>query len=272
LQDELAWQKQQDESMRAPDGWLTIAGLYWLVEGPNTFGASSENKIQLPEGSAPPVVGTFFYRSGKVAFETLEGVPLLLNDKSVAQGDLRTDVEGEPDVLAIHDLRMWIIARDGRHAVRLRDLNHSAWKNSHPLEFFPPDPKFKILADFIPHSEPMSIEVETQIGTTTEMLSPGYVRFDLEGREFKLVGFSQGANSLFIIFKDLTNGIETYEASRFLSAEILEEGRKVNLNFNRAYNPPCAFTPHATCPLPPPENILDIRIAAGEKRYSEEHS
>ena len=268
IQDELAWQKQQDESMRAPDGWLTIAGLYWLEEGLNTFGASSENKIQLPEGSAPLVAGTFFYRSGEVSFQAQDGVELLLDDKPANQGEFITDAEGDPTILSLKDLRMWIIDRDGRHAVRLRDLNHSPFKNSRPLEFFAPDPKYKLLADFIPHTEPRSIRVETQIGTTTEMLSPGSVRFSLDDREFKLLGFSQGGKNLFIIFKDLTNGVETYEASRFLTAEILEEGRKVNLNFNRAYNPPCAFTPYATCPLPPPENILDIRIAAGEKRYN----
>jgi uncharacterized protein (DUF1684 family) len=138
---------------------------------------------------------------------------------------------------------------------------------SHPLEFFPPDLQYKVEADFVRHAEPQSIEIETMIGTTTEMISPGYVRFNLDGREFKLIGFSQGPKRLFIIFKDLTNGIETYAASRFLNADILDSGDKADLNFNRAYNPPCAFTIHATCPLPPPENILDIRIAAGEKHY-----
>jgi len=267
VEEELAWQKKQDEAMRAPDGWLTIAGLYWLEEGPNSFGASQRNKIVLPEDSAPDEVGTFFYRAGKVTFQAGEGVSLLLNDEPAQQGELKSDKQGVPDELTIQDLRLWIIGRDGRHAVRLRDLNHPALKNSHPLEFFPPDPKYKIKADIIRHEEPQTIAIETKIGTTTEMISPGYVSFALEGREFKLIGFSQGPKRLFIVFKDLTNGIETYEASRFLNAEILEGGREVDLNFNRAFNPPCAFTPHATCPLPPPDNILDVRIAAGEKLY-----
>ncbi len=269
-EEEKAWQKEQDEKMRAPDGWLTIAGLFWLEEGPNSFGTSSECKIQLPQDSAPAVAGSFFYRSGKVTVRAQEGVPLRVNDVLITQSSLKSDAEGGLDTVALKDLRMWIISRSGRRAVRLRDFNHSAWKNSHSLEFFAPDPKYKILADYILHEEPKTISVETEIGTTTEMVSPGYVKFALDGRELKLIGFSQGPKNLFIIFKDLTNGVETYEASRFMSAEILEGGDKVNLNFNRAYNPPCAFTPHATCPLPPPENILDVRIAAGEKRYSKE--
>ena len=172
---EKAWQLEQDRKMRAPDGWLTIAGLFWLEEGPNSFGTSSECNIQLPQDSAPCVAGTFTYRAGKVTVSAQDGVPLRVNDVSTKQSSLKSDAEGTPDFVAVDDLRMWIIARSGRHAVRLRDFNHSAWKNSHPLEFFPPDPKFKVLADYVPHKEPKTITVETKIGTTSEMVSPGYV-------------------------------------------------------------------------------------------------
>ena len=270
IQEELKWREQRDREMRASTSWLNIAGLFWLKEGENSFGTSGKNPIKLPEGSARAFAGSFFLDKGKVTVAAKQGTPLKIDGKTIHKAELKGDDTAEPDVVELNKLRMWVIKRFDQYAVRLRDFNHLPYKNYKGLDFFRPTEKYKIQAEYHPFPEPKKVEVGTAVGLNTEMTSPGYVIFEIEGKLYRLDAFSGDPKTLFFIFGDETNGKETYEASRFMDANILENG-KVDMNFNRAYNPPCAYTPFATCPLPPPQNQLKIQIFAGEKKYPDSH-
>lgn len=266
FQEELEWREQRDREMRAPTSWLNIAGLFWLKEGKNSFGTSGENPIKLPEGSAPSFAGSYILDKGTVTVASKQGIPLKIGGKTIHKAELKGDDTGSPDIVELNDLRMWVIKRFDQYAIRLRDLNHSPYKNYKGLDFFRPTEKYKVLGEYHPFPEPKNMEVGTAVGLNTEMSSLGYVIFEIEGKLYRLDAFSGEPKTLFFIFGDETNGKETYEASRFMVARFLKNG-KVDLNFNRAFNPPCAYTPFATCPLPPPQNQLKIQILAGEKKY-----
>lgn len=269
--EESKWRENRHKRMLSSTSWLSIAGLFWLREGENNFGTSPECKIRLPQNSAPPLAGKFILDNGQITLEAAPRVQLKIDDKPVTCTQLKGDDSGKPDTIELQDLRIWIIKRGERYAVRLRDLNHPPYKNYKGLEYFPPSEEFKVEADFVAYPTPKKIRIETAIGTENEMISPGHVKFVIQDREFQLIVFEEESKQLFIIFRDLTSGEETYEAGRFMSSSFLDSG-KVDLNFNRAHNPPCAYTPYATCPLPPAENELDIRIEAGEKTYPEGHN
>jgi uncharacterized protein (DUF1684 family) len=269
---ELEWRAERDERMKGPTSWLTIAGLFWLQEGTNGFGAGHGNTIRLPEGSAPERAGVIVLHNEEVTVIAEDGASVMCNDSTITEMKLKSDADGVPDVLRLNDLRMWIIKRGDRFALRLRDLNEPRYKNCRGLDFFPPKLKYRVEADFVPFAEPKTITLATAVGMETEIVSPGYVSFALDGKPLRLDVFGDGhdAGELFIIFKDETSGGETYGACRFLVAGLRENG-SVELNFNRAYNPPCAYTPYATCPLPPPQNELPVAIRAGEKQYRKGH-
>ncbi|MFQ5721247.1 MAG: DUF1684 domain-containing protein [Candidatus Aminicenantales bacterium] len=272
LKQEMAWREKRDQKMRSATSWLTIAGLFWLEEGENSFGTSPENRIKLPPGSAPAQAGKFMVNNSKVTVIAAPGIDLKINGQKIKKADLQADDSGKPDIIELNDLRLWVIKRGQRLAIRLRDFNNPAYKEYTGLDFFPPSLKFKLEGNFVAYKVPKKIKVPTMVATEAEMISPGYVTFQLNGHKYRLQAFQANpANTkLFFIFKDQTNGRETYEASRFMVSDLSPEG-KVDLNFNRAYNPPCAYTPYATCPLPPPQNYLPVRIEAGEKKYPGSH-
>jgi uncharacterized protein (DUF1684 family) len=202
----------------------------------------------------------------RVFVSAAQGTLLKIDGNPIQRAELKGDETGNPDVVELNDLRMWVIKRFDRYAVRLRNLNHLPYKNYSGLDYFPPKEQYRLEATYHAFPEPLTIEVGTAVGENTKMKSPGYVTFKIDGKLYRLDAFVGEPRILFFIFGDETNGKETYDASRFMEANFLENG-KVDLNFNRAYNPPCAYTPYATCPLPPPQNQLGIRILAGEKKY-----
>lgn len=270
LEEEMKWRENRHKRMLSSTSWLSIAGLFWLRDGENSFGTSPECRIRLPQNSAPPLAGKFILDNGQITLEAAPGAQLKINEKPVTNTQLKGDDSGKPDTIELQDLRLWIIERGERYAVRLRDLNNPPYKNYKGLDYFPPSEEFKIEADFVAYPTPKKIRIETVIGTENQMISPGYVKFLIQDREFRLIAFGEDSKQLFIIIRDLTSGEETYGASRFMYSSFLDNG-KVDLNFNRAFNPPCAYTPYTTCPLPPAENELDIRIEAGEKTYPDSH-
>ena len=259
--------------MREPTSWLTIAGLFWLEEGENTFGTDDGNAVRLPEGSAPAYAGTFVLKQGSVVVAAAEEATITCNDSAVTVKTLRSDAEGRPDILALAELRMWIIERGGRLAVRLRDHEAKRFRDYRGLDFYPPKAAYVVPAFFVPFPQPKLVKLATVVGTEAEMRSPGYMQFVIDGTNLRLdvFGDNAGDTKFFIIFKDETSADETYGACRFMAVEANAEGT-FELNFNRAYNPPCAYTPYATCPLPPPQNHLSIRIEAGEKNYGHHFS
>ena len=272
VKEELQWRQEREWSMTSPTSWLTIAGLFWLEEGGNSFGTDPGNDIVLPEGSAPPIAGRFALNGDSVRVIPADGVTITMGKTAIGETVIASDDGKQPSIIALNDLRMWVITRGDRRAIRLRDFNAPRYKGFSELEFFPVKEEYRIRGAYQRFPSPRMVMIPTIVGTQAAMVSPGYVTFRLGDEEIRLDAFEAGSDksTLFIIFKDGTSGVETYGACRFLLADILDDG-SVDLNFNRAYNPPCAYTPFATCPLPTLRNELTVRIEAGEKMYGDVH-
>ncbi|HWB99466.1 MAG TPA: DUF1684 domain-containing protein [Bryobacteraceae bacterium] len=234
------WRAGREASLKADWGWLTVTGLFWLHEGSNTV---------------PGIAGAFTLDRGNIRHQ-----------ESGSSRMLRPDTSGSPDILRWDSRQAFVIQRGDRFGIRLKDLNSPYRRDFTGLHWFPPDPAWRITARFV--AEPRQLRVPNILGQMDSLPSPGYAAFSLNGRELRLYPVLEepGAQELFFIFRDTTSRKETYGAGRFLYTDLPSGGRIV-LDFNKAYNPPCAFTPYATCPLPPPQNRLPVRIEAGEMRY-----
>jgi uncharacterized protein (DUF1684 family) len=262
------WQTERDERLKSEDGWLTLVGLHWLEEGDNRFGTAPDNDIVLPEGSAPDYVGSLTLDGEEITVVAAEGSDLTLDGGPLTRPEIRADDPGPADVLRTGDLSLYVIRRNDRHAVRVKNPRSDVRAEFSGMEYFPIDPTWRIDAVFVPYDEPKPIQVPNVLGYVETMQAPGHVEFEVNGESLKLVPVSSnGSTKLFFIFGDETNGKETYGAGRFLYTPLPENG-KVDLDFNKAYSPPCVFTPYATCPTPPKENRLPARIEAGEKNYA----
>lgn len=262
------WRQDRETRLKADDGWPTVVGLTWLKEGENRFGTDPSDDIVLPAGSAPGLVGVFDLSDGKITVRVEGGATVTSAGRAVTTMELSPDSTGKPDLLALGDLTMFVIERGGRYAIRLKDKNSKMRRDFSGLKWFPVKEEYRISAKFVEYDPPKQVAVPNILGQTENLPSPGYVSFTLHGKKLRLdpVLEDPDAQDLFFIFKDLTSGKETYPSGRFLYAEMPKEG-KVMLDFNKAYNPPCAFTPYATCPLPPKQNVLPVRIEAGELDY-----
>jgi len=261
-----AWRAQREARLRAEDGWLSVVGLSWLKEGANTMGSARGSAVMLPM-SAPARVGVLELSGASVTARIDPGVVVTLDDAPVTVRELKPDTSGKPDMLALGALRVQVIERGGRFGVRVKDSESRARKEFHGLEWFPVRESYRVTARFVPYDPPKEIPIVNVLGQVSPMPSPGYVEFALGGRTIRLdpVLEEPSAKELFFMFRDATASGDTYPAGRFLYTEMPQDGRVV-LDFNKAYSPPCAFTAFATCPLPPKQNRLDLRIEAGEKR------
>jgi hypothetical protein len=259
------WRQQREANLKSEDGWLTVAGLFWLKEGGNTIGTGRGNNFVLPPGSAPENVGRFDFHEGMAVFQAAPGVLVTVNSKSMTSASLKDDSAGPPDVVRVGDLSMIVIRRGDRVGIRLKDRNNAALREFTGTKWYPVAEEYRVTAKFVPYSPPKKIAVPNILGDVEQEDSPGYVVFMLRGQECRLDPVSEG-DVLFFIFRDLTSGKETYPSGRFLYSPLPKDG-EVILDFNQAVNPPCAFTPYATCPLPPAQNHVPVRIEAGELRY-----
>lgn len=261
-----AWHAAREKRLAAEDGWLSLIGLDWLNPGENTLGSAPGSTVLLPEGSAPAKAGLLMLEGSAVRLRPLPGSGLLMNGTPAAEALLKTDADGKPDVLKAGRVSFYLIRRGNRFGVRLKDPETPARKAFHGVPRFPVDPAWRIEADFIPYATPQTRAIPTVLGTSEPMTAPGLLRFKVGGREVTLEPMLEDPADpqLFLIFVDATGGKETYGAGRFLYADLPKQG-KVILDFNRAINPPCAFSHFATCPLPPKQNQLAIEIRAGEK-------
>jgi hypothetical protein len=262
-----AWHEKRIQELTADDGFLTLVGLYWLDEGETTAGSDEENALVLP-AKLPAKLGTFTRQGSDVSFQPDPGAEVKLGGKRFEGGALKADAKGAPpDVLELGSYRFHVIQRGDQVGLRLKDSEAKARKEFHGIERFPVSRKWRIAGRFEPFETPMKILVPTVLGTIDKLDSPGTVAFSAGGKEYRLYPVLEpGSESLFFVFGDLTNKTDTYGAGRFLYADP-PKGGKVVLDFNRAFNPPCVFSPYATCPLPPAQNKLPLRIEAGEKRY-----
>jgi uncharacterized protein (DUF1684 family) len=256
------WRARHQADLAKDFGWLTVVGLDWLKEGDNRVGADPASEVPLPLGSAPRRVAIISLHAGKAELHPEPGVPLTLNGKPAAQTVLRED----DDVLAINHLKFYLIRRGDRAGIRLKDNDSAARKDFKGLAWYSVDPTWRIQAKFNQWTTPHSIVFHNTIGQEQSEPSPGTVTFQKDGREFHLEP-TIDEGKLFFVIRDQTSGKTTYGASRFLYTDPPQNGM-VWLDFNKAENPPCAFTAYATCPLPPPQNRLALAIKAGEKNYS----
>jgi uncharacterized protein (DUF1684 family) len=264
-----AWHKRRVERLTSKTGWLSLVGLYWLKEGENTFGSDPANSVRFPEGKSPKMVGSIYLEEGNIRSEILDGINVLYNDEPVTSIEMKPDVSGSPTILSLDSLSWYIIKRGERYAVRLRDNENKNIQNFSGIERYPVDTTWQVEAILERYDPPKLMEVPNITGTINEEQSPGALVFTIDGQEYRLdpIGRPEG-KSLFVIFADQTNGYETYGAGRFVYATMPGEDGKTILDFNKAYSPPCAFTRFATCPLPPKQNVLPIKVTAGEKNYA----
>ena len=268
-----AWRQERETRLKAEGGWLTLAGLFWLKEGPNPFGTDPAGDIVLPEASAPARAGVFELAGGQVTVTLLPGANGRMGGKPVSGAvAMRPDTSGSPDLLEMGTLTMNVIKRGDRYGIRLKDKNSAARKGFTGLRWFDIQEAYRVEARWVSHPQPKPVKVPNVLGQTESMPSPGYAEFTLGGKLVRLDGVLEDphAEQLFFILRDQTSGKETYGAGRFLYADLPKAG-KVVLDFNKAYNPPCAFTPYATCPLPPPQNWMPVRVEAGELNYGKGH-
>ncbi len=268
------WREGRLASLTADDGWLSLVGLYWLEPGTNTFGSTPDNSLIFPQ-KAPAHAGTFQLADGKVTVEPAPGSGIELADtpgEPVAGKVLASDAQGEPTVLELGSLRFYVIERGDRTGIRVKDTESPVKAAFAGLDYYPIDPAWKVEArlERVPGA---TVPVPNVLGQVEDVPSPGTLVFQLPGgdRTLRLRPIQEGdSDELFVVFGDSTNGRQTYGGGRFLYADPPGPDGRVVLDFNRAYNPPCAFTPFATCPLPPPGNKLPLAVTAGEKKYAHE--
>lgn len=249
------WRQQREASLKADGGWLTLAGLIWLHEGENTVGSDPGCAIRLPRG--PAHAGVVEYHGGKAAFKAQPG-----GSVRTLQSDAH---DAKPDEIKLGDFTFFVIHRGERDAIRLKDNQSEARKAFTGLHWFPIKEQYHVVAKWTAYDPPKIISVPNILGETEKSPSPGIASFHLNGQDLKLEPIIEDG-TLFFIFRDLTTGKETYPAGRFLHSAMPKDGVVV-MDFNEAYNPPCAFTPYATCPLPPKQNRMAVRIEAGELNY-----
>jgi uncharacterized protein (DUF1684 family) len=264
------FRQDRETTLKSDAGWLTIAGLWFLTQPQTTFGSDPLNDIVFP-ASAPPRAGTFDMRDGKVTVKAAEGVTFELNGKPVTQMELKGDVPGPADRLMLgKDLQFWIHNSGARLSVRLRDQNSALRKDFAGLSWFPIDPAYRVEATYTPYEQPRIVDVASLVGDVDKTPIPGIVTFTLKGQEYKLEPFAEPDDPQFwFVFRDLTSLKETYPAARFLYAPAPVNG-KIVLDFNKAVNPPCAYNPYTTCPIPTEQNRLRTRIESGEKYESKQ--
>lgn len=263
------WHAKRIENLKKENSWLNLVGLYWLKEGENKFGSARDNNIVFP-AKALDYIGTFTLKDSVVTIKILPGVKVLLNDLEASEMAMQNDLTGNPTTLRLDSFKWFIIKRGERYGIRLRDLDAPLLKEFKGIDRFPVNKDWHIEAKFVPYNPPKKIMVPNILGDSDEEIVFGKLVFKIKDKEFSLDPIDSG-DKFFIIFADETNGESTYGAGRFLYADKPDSSGKVKLDFNKAYNPPCVFTKYATCPLPPEQNRLGIKITAGEKSFGEGH-
>ncbi|WP_063674361.1 DUF1684 domain-containing protein [Dyella thiooxydans] len=272
------WRADRIKRLTAPDGWLSLIGLEWLHEGANRVGAAADNDIVLKAGPDHLGVATLA-ADGTVRFTATPGSGAVIDGKPASDAVLVDDMHaGKAGPTTVHfgSASFYVIDREGRKGLRVKDPEAETRRHFLGIDYFPINPSWRIVADWVPFHPVHTLEIGTAIGTIDKVEVPGKAVFHHGGRTFELLPYQEEpGGELFFVMADRTSGKETYGAARFLYAALpaggLDKPGAVVLDFNRAYNPPCAFTPFATCPLAPPENRLDIAVTAGEKKYAGGH-
>lgn len=263
------WREANEKSLKAPGGWLALTAHAWLKEGRNDFGPGSHYAVPLPDDAPSNSTGSFHVTDNSVVLNAAPLAEIYVNEKRV-EGSTFLEIAGDgaesdgKDKIRIGDrLTLQLVRRTGRLAIRVRDSESPLIRSFSGKSWYDPDPAFRVEARYTAFDSPRSIPVQNVRGDAVNTVFSGQVQFELKGQRLTLDAIEETPGKLFIIFKDKTNGVATYPSGRFLMADVDSEGRVV-LDFNKAYNPPCAFSPHTLCPVPPAQNRLPIPLTAGE--------
>jgi hypothetical protein len=261
------FRQAREAKLTSDTGWLTIAGLHFLTQPETTVGSGAANDVVLP-GGTPNRVGAFVLaKDGHVSVRLEPGVDVsLLDGKIFSGGPIKSDGEGPPDRLVLGDVQVWVHQSGERPAIRVRDKNNPLRKAFTGMKWYPVNEAYRVEGTYEPYDKPKAVQVPNLLGDIDTMTSPGTVSFSLGGKTMRMSAVTENDTEFWFIFRDLTSADETYPAARFLYTARPVDG-KVMVDFNKAENPPCAFNPYATCPLPPEENRLQVRVEAGEKIY-----
>lgn len=264
----LQWRMQRIEKLKQPDGWLSLVGMHWLPQGVTRVGSGPANGTRIKVG--PGNLGLITTNKRNQVWLQPDSLSGLTIDGEPIRGrvELIPDTRGTPTVVGFNGghASFIVIERGGRLALRVRDADAPTRTQFTGIDSFPIDRKFRIDAEFTPHEAGRTIDVVNILGMVEPMMNPGTVRFRIGEQEFSLEAIDEGDHRLFLVFADRTSGKESYAAARFLYAEYPGADGKTVVDFNKAYNPPCAFSAFSTCPMPPPGNRMDIAITAGEKK------
>lgn len=266
------WRHDYEDRLKSDTGWLTVSGLFWLHDGENRFGSDPLNDIVL--ASIPAEAGSFEFRDGKITVHIRPGVAATIQGRPIQNAELQPDKT--ESWLVLGDLTLYVHASGQRYSIRVRDKNSKVRRDFTGAKWFPIDETYAVQAKYVAYDSPKQLDSQNILGDSIKLSIVGYLTFVLKGQEYRLEAgrHDSGRPGLFIVFRDLTSGKETYPASRFLDVDDPDNGTKSKtflLDFNEAYNPPCAYNPYTTCPLPLPANRLRVEIPAGERIYKRDH-
>ncbi len=256
---------EREAGLRKPGGWLSLIGLDWLTEGRNSIGSAKDNDIVLLKG--PPKLGVITLKEGIASIEIDAVSGATVDGKAVTDAALASDADGKPSIVMAGPVSFFVIQRNDKIGLRVKDADAEALKQFLGIDFFEIDPSWRVQARWVTFDRPQPLEIPDVVGTIYKLQVPGKAVFEHAGNTYELLPMNEDTkDGLFFVFADRTSGRITYGGGRFLDTEAPKNG-KLTLDFNLAYNPPCAFTPYATCPLAPPENRLKVAVEAGEKKY-----
>jgi uncharacterized protein (DUF1684 family) len=260
------WRTAHEAETRSDSGWLSLAGLFWLHKGTNTVGSGDGYAVTLTNNFTHGNFGVIEFDGSKATLSVDDGVEATVEGEPVKTIELISDEKGKPTVVQTGSQTFFLIKRENRYGIRLRDKDSPKLKAFNGLHWYPIDPGLRITAAYVPFPEVKEVLIPNVLGGNFKYKSPGLLKFRIKGKDYSLQPVEENEKTLFIVFRDLSSKGESYGAGRFLYTERPVNG-KVILDFNKAENPPCAYTSFATCPLPPPQNRLNVDLRAGEKKY-----
>ncbi|MEM7336589.1 MAG: DUF1684 domain-containing protein [Chloroflexota bacterium] len=264
------WHQQRIKTLTQPDGFLTLVGLPWLKTGSNSIGSHSSNDAIFP-ASLPEKIGVIQVSEGSIFLKVEDGVNAMVDNGRISHHPLLTDADPNgPTVVHMGTVNWFVIKRGDALGIRIRDSQSKRRLNFQGVERFAVDPKWQIEGTFAPWESPKTVPIPTILGTLEDMISPGVIHLTIQEQSVTLTALkSRYPNQFFLVIADETTGKESYGGGRFLMSEPVAENGRVFVDFNKAYNPPCAFSPYATCPRPPAENRIPTSIMAGEKTFKD---
>jgi uncharacterized protein (DUF1684 family) len=265
------WQASRQQAIYGPTGWATVLGLWWVEPGEISVGSDSSNKVILPRDHSPARVGSLFITKDSTWFVVAKGVKATVDSQPVTSVRMHSDLEPKYTLLRSGSLMIYYLVREDRgvwkHALRIKDTASVARAAAEPFRYFPTDIKWRVQAKFVKSPKPDSLNIISVLGTETRMSHEGDLQFAIDGTKYSLMAIREPEDhgqNLFLMFTDSTSRKETYPATRYLYVTPPDSLGRAIIDFNKAYNPPCAFTKFATCPFPPKGNHIPIRIEGGE--------